>query len=189
MKRIIFSLIIAVASLTQMHAQDTRSGLRNATPEQRREAIRQMSPEQRKELLKQVRENMMIQDLDIQEGNKERFKKVYSEYQEAQKEIKDRFQTDFDPDKLSDNEAQQKLNESFDMGEQLLNNRRKYAQKMQSIIKPQQVLKMFRTEGMIREKTLERRSEMRDSTGQGRFMEGGRRVGQQPGFTPPGRRK
>lgn len=189
MKKIIFSVIIAVSALTQMHAQDTRSNLRNATPEQRREAIKQMTPEQRRELLKQFRENIMIQDLAIEDKNKERFKSLYSEYQESQKEIKDRFKMDFDPDKLSDAEAKQKLEESFDMGEKLLDNRRVYAQKMQSIMKPQQVLKMFRTEGMIREKTLERRGEIRDSALQpGRFMEGGRKAGQQPGFTPPGRR-
>lgn len=189
MKKTIYTAIITVFVAMQMQAQDFRCSLRNATPEQRREVIRQMSPEQRRELLKQVRENMMMEDLKIEDKNKDQFKKVYSEYQDAQSEIKGKFTTDFDPDQLSDAEARQKLEESFQMGEQLLDNRRKYSQKMQSIMKPQQVLKMFRTEGMIRERTLERHGEMRDSIPRGRFLEGNRGNGQQPGFTPPGRRK
>ena len=60
---------------------------------------------------------------------------------------------------LSDEEAKVKLEQSFEVGQQLLNNRKVYAEKMQKIISPQKVLKLFQSEGMMRDKMNERRAE------------------------------
>jgi len=75
------------------------------------------------------------------------------------------------------------LEESFTAGEELLESRRNLARKMQGVMKPQQVLKMFRTEGMIREKMLDRRSSIQDSQNISRpFMEGSDRAPSNPGM-------
>ena len=59
---------------------------------------------------------------------------------------------------LSDEEATRRLNQSFDVGQQLLNNRRTYADKFLKILTPQQVLKLFQTEGKMREKLLDKKN-------------------------------
>jgi hypothetical protein len=59
---------------------------------------------------------------------------------------------------LSDEEATSRLNQSFDVGQQLLNNRRAYADKFLKILTPQQVLSFSRTEGKMREKMLDKKN-------------------------------
>lgn len=125
------------------------------SPDQRKEIINKMSPEERMHLLKQFKEEMIISELDIPAEKQAEFKGLYSEYQEKQKEIKNKFQPEKDYDSLSDDEAQKKLNESFETGQQLLNNRKIYAEKFLKIIKPQQVLQLYQTEGMMRNKVID----------------------------------
>ena len=60
---------------------------------------------------------------------------------------------------LSDEEATKRLNQSFDVGQQLLNNRRAYAEKFLKILSPQQVLTLFQTEGKMREKMLDKKND------------------------------
>jgi hypothetical protein len=59
------------------------------------------------------------------------------------------------------------IDQSFDLGLQLLNNRKLYTEKFLKILSPQQVLKLFDHEGQIREKMMERREKMGTSTGRG----------------------
>lgn len=155
----ILSAIFAFAS-AGMHAQVIQR-LQDAPPAERKQMIKNLSPEERKALIKQVRENAVIEDLAIEEKNQEEFKKIYGEYLSSQRQIKSQFKTDFDPEKLTDDEAKTKLEESFDLGEKLIENRRRYAEKMNAVMKPQQTLKMFRNEGMMREKVMDRRLDLR----------------------------
>jgi hypothetical protein len=55
---------------------------------------------------------------------------------------------------LSDEEATSRLNQSFDVGQQLLNNRRAYADKFLKILTPQQVLNFSRMKGKCVKKCL-----------------------------------
>ena len=170
MKKVIFSLIIGLAPLAAQAQIMQR--LQSAQPEQRKEIIKNMSPDERKALIKQFRENAMMEDLQIDDANKENFKKIYSEYQQSQREIKSGFNTNFDPEQLSDQEAEQKLDESFILGEKLIQNRKNYARKMQSVMKPQQVLKMFQNEGMMRDKVIDRRMDYRLKEDSARYQGG-----------------
>ena len=90
----------------------------------------------------------------------EAFKILLKEYLESQKTIKNKFRADFSQENLSDAEAKKILNQSFDLGQQLLNNRKVYADKFLKILTPQQVLKLFNQEGRMREKFMERRQKM-----------------------------
>ncbi len=134
------------------------------TPEKRKEIINKMSPEERSKLLKEFRANMMVDELDIPENSEQEFRKLYSEYLDQQKEIKSRFIRTDDYNSISDEEAKQRINQSFEVGQQLLNNRKEYAGKFMKICKPQQVLKMYQTEGMIRDKMMDRKSERSQNT-------------------------
>lgn len=163
-------VVLLVFASAGMHAQVIQR-LQQAAPEQRKELIKNLSPEERKALIKQLRENAVIEDLAIEEKNKEEFKKIYSEYLASQRQIKNRFNTDFDPEKLGDDEAKTKLEESFDLGEKLIENRRRYAEKMNAVMKPQQMLKMFRNEGMMKEKAMDRRLDLRLQEESGKYRD------------------
>ncbi|WP_262150117.1 hypothetical protein [Chryseobacterium foetidum] len=126
-------------------------------PKQRKEIINKMSPEERKALLIKFRNNMVLEQLNIDADDKEEFTKLYNEYMDKQKQIKSQFDSDFNPETLSEEEAKTKLNQSFDVGQQMLDNRKEYAEKMQKVIPCQKVLKLFNSESMMRDKMNERK--------------------------------
>lgn len=136
---------------------------RKMKPEQRKELINKMSKEEKMNLLQQFRQNMLVDELDIPESKKDAFNNIYKEYQESQKNIKKRFQPENNYDMMNDDEAKKELKQSFDVGQELLDNRKKYSEKFQKVIKPQQVLKMFETEGRMRNKVIDRDQQMRQN--------------------------
>ncbi len=149
--------ILSVLVFGFSNAQEIKNW-RNIKPEQRKEIIEKMTPEQRVELLKNLRENMLVDDLEVPQEKQEEFKTLYNEYQESQREIKERFKTSTDYEKLSEEEAKRELEQSFVVGQQLLDNRKRYAEKFQRMMRPQQVLQMFQNEGMMRSKMMDRKT-------------------------------
>ena len=127
-----------------------------------------MSPQEKMSLLKQFRENMMVSELDVPQTDQPEFKTLYAEYQEKQNSIKSRFKLSEDYENMSDEEAKRQLNESFDIGQQLLDNRKIYAQKFMKVLKPQQVLQMYQTEGKRRSKILDKKQDGRSNSPQSR---------------------
>ncbi|WP_370899036.1 hypothetical protein [Chryseobacterium gossypii] len=161
MKKILFTLFIIYGF--GLNAQRTDYDWKKMDPKQRKEVINNLSPEERKELLKKFRNNMVMDNLDIDPKDKAEFTQVYDEYLESQKQIKSQFNSNFDPESLSDEEAKQKLQQSFEIGQKLLDNRKKYADKMQQVIPCQKVLKLFQSEGMMRDKMNERKPQKNTS--------------------------
>ncbi|SFN88904.1 hypothetical protein SAMN05421594_4582 [Chryseobacterium oleae] len=160
MKKILFTLFIMYGfGLNAQNAQITDYDWKKMDPKQRKEVINNLSPEERKELLKNFRNNMVIENLNIDTSDKKEFIQVYNEYLDSQKQIMNQFRSssDFNPETLSDDEAKAKLQQSFELGQKLLDNRKKYADKMQQVIPCQKVLKLFHTEGMMRDKMNERK--------------------------------
>lgn len=168
MKKILL-LLIAVFSGSQLSfAQEQKYDWKNMKPEQRKEVIQKMSPQEKMSLLKQFRENMMVSELDVPQTDQQEFKTLYAEYQEKQNSIKSKFKSSEDYENMSDDEAKRQLNESFDIGQQLLDNRKIYAQKFMKILKPQQVLQMYQTEGKMRSKILDKKQDGRSNSPQSR---------------------
>ncbi|WP_332021377.1 hypothetical protein [Kaistella sp.] len=168
MKKILL-LLIAVFSGSQLSfAQEQKYDWKNMKPEQRKEVIQKMSPQEKMSLLKQFRENMMVSELDVPQSDQQEFKTLYAEYQERQNSIKSRFKPSEDYENMSDEEAKRQLNESFDIGQQLLDNRKIYAQKFMKVLKPQQVLQMYQTEGKMRSKILDKKQDGRSNSPQSR---------------------
>ncbi|KMQ66630.1 hypothetical protein ACM46_03670 [Chryseobacterium angstadtii] len=158
MKKILFALLIIYGfGLNAQNAQTSEYDWKKMDPKQRKEVINNLSPEERKELLKKFRNNMVMENLDIDASDKTEFTQLYNEYLENQKQIKSQFDPNFNPETLSDEEAKAKLQQSFEVGQRLLDNRKKYADKMQLIIPCQKVLKLFQSEGMMRDKMNERK--------------------------------
>ena len=159
MKKILLILIISGLGLQNTFAQEQKYDWKTMKPDERKAIIQKMSPQERMSLLKQFRQNMVVSELDIPENNQEQFKSLYSEYQEKQNEIKSKFKPNEDYENISDEEAKQQLNQSFEVGQQLLDNRKAYSQKFMKVIKPQQVLQMYQTEGRMRNKILDRKED------------------------------
>ena len=168
MKKILLLLIAVFTGSQLSFAQERKYDWKNMKPEQRKEVIQKMSPQEKMSLLKQFRENMMVSELDVPQTDQLEFKTLYAEYQEKQNSIKSRFKLSEDYENMSDDEAKRQLNESFDIGQQLLDNRKIYAQKFLKVLKPQQVLQMYQTEGKMRSKILDKKQDGRSNSPQSR---------------------
>ena len=168
MKKILLLLIAVFYGSQLSFAQEQKYDWKNMKPEQRKEVIQKMSPQEKMSLLKQFRENMMVSELDVPQTDQPEFKTLYAEYQEKQNSIKSRFKPSEDYENMSDEEATKQLNESFDVGQQLLDNRKIYAQKFLKVLKPQQVLQMYQTEGKMRSKILDKKQDGRSNSPQSR---------------------
>lgn len=168
MKKILLLLIAVFTGSQLSFAQERKYDWKNMKPEQRKEVIQKMSPQEKMSLLKQFRENMMVSELDVPQTDQLEFKTLYAEYQEKQNSIKSRFKLSEDYENMSDDEAKRQLNESFDIGQQLLDNRKIYAQKFMKVLKPQQVLQMYQTEGKMRSKILDKKQDGRSNSPQSR---------------------
>ena len=168
MKKILLLLIAVFTGSQLSFAKERKYDWKNMKPEQRKEVIQKMSPQEKMSLLKQFRENMMVSELDVPQTDQLEFKTLYAEYQEKQNSIKSRFKLSEDYENMSDEEAKRQLNESFDIGQQLLDNRKIYAQKFMKVLKPQQVLQMYQTEGKMRSKILDKKQDVRSNSPQSR---------------------
>ena len=144
---------------TQRQTNSPRmSEWRTMNNQEKREVVNNMSTKERSIFLQKMKENIVIDDIDISADKQDEFKALYAEYQTNQKQIKEKFLVENNIANLSDEEATRRLNQSFDVGQQLLNNRRTYADKFLKILTPQQVLKLFQTEGKMREKLLDKKN-------------------------------
>lgn len=163
MKKLLFILFIMVGF--GLKAQSTDYDWKKMDPKERKEVINNLSPEERKALLTKFRNNMVMENLNIDQNDKDKFTALYNEYLDSQKQIKSQFNSNFNPETLSDDEAKAKLQQSFEVGQKLLDNRKRYAEKMQQVIPCQKVLKLFQSEGMMRDKMNERRLHNGDNHG------------------------
>ncbi|PWW28522.1 hypothetical protein [Chryseobacterium sp. AG844] len=155
MKNILLTFLIIYGF--GLNAQRTDYDWKKMDPKQRKEVINNLSPEERKELLKKFRDNMIMDNLNVDPDDKAEFTQLYNEYLDSQRQIKSQFNSNFDPESLTDDEAKAKLQQSFELGQKLLDNRKKYADKMQQVIPCQKVLKLFQSEKMMKDKMDERR--------------------------------
>ncbi|WP_027376856.1 hypothetical protein [Kaistella palustris] len=153
------SILATLFFAFQTFAQDQKYDWKNMKPEQRKQTIQKMNPQQRMLLLQQFRENMVVSEIAVPKDDQEQFKTLYAEYQAKQNEIKKKFKTSESYENMSDEEATNQLNQSFEIGQQLLDNRKIYAEKFMKVIKPQQVLQMYQTEGKLRNKMLDRKQD------------------------------
>lgn len=125
--------------------------------QEQKESVKKMSPTERTQLMQNIKENMAIEEINVPEAVQEDFRNLFSEYMSKQKDIKEKFRTDKKIEKMSSEEASGKLNESFAVGQQLLDNRKSYAEKFLKILSPQQVLKLYQMEGKFRDKMLDKK--------------------------------
>lgn len=159
MKKILFLAITLLFATQNIFAQNQKYDWKKMKPEERKQTIKNMSPQERLQTLQQFRENVIVSELALPENAQTDFKLLYSEYQNKQNEIKNKFKSNNDYENMSDEEAKKQLNESFEVGQQLLDNRKVYCEKFMKVIKPQQVLQMYQTEGKMRNKILDKKQD------------------------------
>ena len=168
MKKSLYTFLLFISVFMIKAQESPRPDFKNMSQQERREYIKSLSPEQRRKLMEDAAAIMAIRKLQIPEEKQETFKKLLSEYAQSQKAIKDKFKpAKATEQELSDAEAKKMLDQSFDLGLQLLNNRKLYTEKFLKILTPQQVLKLFNHEGQMREKLMERRGKMGNGQGNG----------------------
>lgn len=161
----IAATIILIFAVQFSYAQQQDYDWKNMKPEKRREIIQKMNPDERMSLLKEFREKMIIAELSVPENSQAEFKNLYSEYQDRQHDIKSKFTLNENYESMSDEEATRQLNQSFEVGQQLLDNRKIYAQKFLKVISPQKVLRMYQTEGKMRNKILDKKQHTHSNSG------------------------
>ncbi|WP_300672564.1 hypothetical protein [Soonwooa sp.] len=139
---------------SQMQTMSNWQGMNN---EERQEMMKNMNPRERSQFMQNVKQDIFLDELNIPEASQAEFKEIFDQYTASQKQIKDKFKGTVNIDKLSNDEAKQKLDDSFEIGKQLLDNRKVYADKFLKILTPQQVLKLFQTEGKVRDKIMDKK--------------------------------
>lgn len=146
------------------HAQDLRNSLsspsRHRNHQQQEKSMQRRDNSDRMMRWEEERKTRLMEELNISEREeREQFRRLYDEYDSNQKEIKRKFRPNRNFDDLSDAEARHQLDESFRVGKELLENRQRYSEEFQKVIKPQKVLKMFDQEGKMRREMLQRRDQ------------------------------
>ena len=157
MRKILVLLILVGFGAQNSFAQEQKYNWKTMKPDQRKQVIQKMNPKERNLLLNQFREDMMVSELEVPQTDESQFKSLYAEFQQKQSEIKSKFKSGADYENMSDEEATKQLNESFEIGQQLLDNRKIYAKKFLQVIKPQQVLQMYQAEGKMRNKIMNKK--------------------------------
>ena len=159
MKKILFLLITLFLTSQNSFAQAQKYDWKTMKPDERKQVIQKMSPKERMSLLQEFRENMLVSTLDVPQNTQEDFKTLYAEYQDKQNQIKSKFKADHDYENMSDEEAKIQLDQSFEIGQQLLDNRKVFADRFLKVIKPQQLLQMYQTEGKMRNKIIDKKQD------------------------------
>lgn len=161
MKNISIILLVLIGFFA--NAQDARMNLNQRQKKeiqhrkaeiQRRKAIHK----QRLQQWKSEHQRRLIQALEISDKQKkQKFRQIYTEYNDNQERIKRKFKPNRNFNQMSDEQARKELKQSFQVGAELLENRKKYSDEFQKIIKPQKVLKLFHHEGKMRREMMKRR--------------------------------
>lgn len=137
---------------------------------------------QRKAEFLRMRQQQLIEELQIPAAQQQEFLTLYQEYQNSQQQIREKFQTSRSFGDLTDAQARQQLEQSFVLGQQLLDNRRRYAERFGRFLKPQQILKLYQNESRLRSKIMQAKDENRPANSyRGMFKE------KQPALPPPSR--
>lgn len=125
--------------------------------QERHNMVKNMNPKERSQFMQNIKQDIFLDELNIPKSSQVAFTELFQQYNDSQKAIKEQFKGTVEISKLSDEEAKRKLDESFTVGKQLLDNRQEYANKFLQILSPQQVLKLFQTEGKVRDKIMDKK--------------------------------
>ena len=141
------------------HSIPNNSEWRNMNPSQRRATVKNLTTVEKNQLIQNIKKNIMIDEIKVKEEHQEEFQKIFEEYNNSQNSIKESFRDNKSKkiEALSDEEARLKLNQSFEVGQKLIENRKAYATKFLQFLTPQQVLKLFQTEGKVRDKVIDKK--------------------------------
>lgn len=143
-------------------AQELPKDFKNLSKEQRLDLIRNLTPEERKNLMFKMKSNKIIKELDIPAENQEAFRKLYLDYMNDQHAIREKFKPATPHENLSETDARLRINQSFEVAQQLLNNRKLHTERFLKILKPQQVLQLHYLEKRMHENFMKGRGQGRD---------------------------
>lgn len=157
MKTVILSLLL-VLGLNFSFAQNQKPW-QEAKNETSQTASTPPSHEEHMARILQYKQKQVLKALNLPEEKRKAFVPLYQAYQNKMMEIKHSFKPVKNPDAVSDQEAREDLEKSFKVGQALLDQRKVYAAKFLQILTPQQVIKIFQTEGLLRDKMIKHKAE------------------------------
>lgn len=123
---------------------------KNMSFKQKREFVSKLSPKEKLVLMEKMKEDYVLKKLNLPSNKIEDFRLLYRNYRDEQIHIKNRFKAKANYNTLNDLEAEQELENSFKLGLELIEHRKKYTEKFRKIIKSQQILELFHIEGKFR---------------------------------------
>lgn len=125
-------------------------------PQQQKEILDKLRPEERMELFRKATLNEVVHTLKIPQEKIGVFSEMYIEYQMKIHQVKDAYPMKKNIENLNEAEARKTLENSFIVAQKLLEIRKEYTHKFQSILPSSKVLQLFRYEGQIRKKIMEK---------------------------------
>lgn len=150
---IITTLMLCSIGIGSASAQ-TKKPWEQMNPKEKKDILKKLTPEQRSELILQHKREAILKRLNLSEEKAKVFTPLYEDYQKRMKAIKHSFKPSTTPERLTDKEAKEELKQSFIVARQLLEEREVFAEKLQQVLTPQQIIKMFQAEGALRGKIL-----------------------------------
>lgn len=98
------------------------------------------------ELIQKIKTEKIITELQLSGQNRAKFTELYQEYHSEKQRIISKFKGKEITDQMSEEQALEKINESFEVAQKLLDNRKFYIQKFLKILTPKQVLQIHKIE-------------------------------------------
>lgn len=111
-----------------------------------------MNMDEKKALIRQLREKELIKELNLDPSKEKQFSKTFQDYLQSQREIKNLFKRKENFKEMTEQEAKTELENSFVVGQKLMDDRKKYSQEFLKFMSAKQVLQLFHSEMKMREK-------------------------------------
>lgn len=131
--------------------------------QQRKDILDKLSPAERMELFRNAILQEVVKKMNLPQDKIHDFTEIYSEYQLKIHAVKEAYPMQEKLDELTEEEAKKILNNSFIVSEKLLEIRKEYAKKFQTIISTHKVIELFHYEGRIRKRIMERKIKYNDA--------------------------
>lgn len=163
LSRFVFFLLFGI-----IQAQENKNlDITKMSKEERQGYMKTLSPEQRKAVLGEAMISLTIKKLEIPSEKQETFKKIYKEFKDGQKLIRNKFKSVPNKAITTDDMAKSKLYQNFELSQALLDHRKTYTEKFLKVISAKQVLQLFEQERKMRQQYQNRKQKMSPPDGKG----------------------
>ncbi|MBS1548810.1 MAG: hypothetical protein JSS94_02940 [Bacteroidetes bacterium] len=142
-------IVFAICAASFLQAQQAPEA--NKELVKNKKEFKDYSLDEKRELIRKLREDAVVKDVGVSPEKEEAFRKLFREYLTQQKVVKGKFKKRGSFDEMTEQEAREELEQSFVIGQKLLQLRKEYTKEFLKILTPNQVLKLYHSELKMRE--------------------------------------